>query len=137
VATLVQHVRDLACRDTVAAERACGEAVAQYPLAGELHYLHALLLMELGRDQEALPTLRRVLYLDRSLAVAHFTLGALLWRCGDVDGARCAYRNAAELSKRCPPDVIVPLSDGEQAGRLADAAAYQLAILDAARGVAP
>jgi len=37
---------------------------------------------------------RRVLYLDRSLAVAHFTLGSILQRLGDSAGG------AAGLSQR-------------------------------------
>ena len=81
--------------------------------------------------------MRRVLYLDRSLAVAHFTLGSILERIGDADGARRAYRNARDLSRARPHDEVAPLSDGEPAGRLADAAAMQLAVLDAAEEKTP
>ena len=35
------------------AERACAAAVARHPLAAELSYLHALLLLDLGNDAEA------------------------------------------------------------------------------------
>ena len=87
--------------------------------------------MTLGRDEEAARAVRRVLYLDRSLAVAHFTLGSILERMGDAAGARRAYRNARDLCRTRPADEPVPLSDGEPAGRLASAAAAQLAILDA------
>ncbi len=87
--------------------------------------------MDLGRDDEAIQALRRVIYLDRSLAVAHFTLGALLGRRGDRTGARAAYRNVVALCVGRPADEIVPLADGECAGRLGRAARFQLDLLNA------
>jgi chemotaxis protein methyltransferase CheR len=123
------HVRALANLDTVEAESACAAAVQRYPLATELGYLLAVLRLELGRLSEAVEAIRRVLYLDRSLALAHFTLGAILHRTDDRDGARRAYRNARELCMACPRGQILPLSDGETAGRLAEAAEAQLAFL--------
>ncbi|HEV3261614.1 MAG TPA: protein-glutamate O-methyltransferase CheR [Gemmataceae bacterium] len=126
------HVRALANLDAPAAERVCGQATARYPLSAELHYLRAVLLLDLGRDEEAAAAARRVLYLDRSLAIAHFTLGSILWHHGDAAGACRAYRNARELCTSRPADEAVPLADGESAGRLAEAAAAQVAILEAA-----
>jgi chemotaxis protein methyltransferase CheR len=127
----VLHVRALANLDTARAERACAEAVARHPCAAELHHLHAVLLLELGRDDEAARAARRVVYLDRGLALGHFTLGSILWRRGDKAGARRAYRNARDLCAARPADEVVPLSDGERAGRLAEASAARLAVLDA------
>lgn len=115
-----------------AAESAARDS-AKYPLSAELHFVHAVLLISLGRDEEAVRGLRRVLYLDRTLAVAHFVLGALLARRGDVDGARSAYRKARDLSASRPPDELLPLSDGEPAGRLAEGAAAQAALLSSSR----
>ena len=100
----------------------------------EISYLHGVLLLDRGRVEEAAAALRRVLYLDRTLAPAHFTLGSVLLRGGDLSGARRAYRNARDLCAACPPDQVLPLSDGERAGRLAEAAEAQLALLDAAGG---
>ncbi|HYT87346.1 MAG TPA: CheR family methyltransferase [Gemmataceae bacterium] len=128
-----RDIRALANRDAAAAERGCAAAVAQYPLSAELAYLHAVLLLELGRLAEAARALRRVLYLDRSLALAHFTLGAILQRSGNTKGARRAYRNVRDLCSACPPEQILPLSDGEHAGQLAEAAEAQLALLDVPR----
>jgi chemotaxis protein methyltransferase CheR len=126
----VLQVRSLANLDLRQASAACAAAVARHRLSPELHYLQAILLMETGKEQEAIATLRRVLYLDRSLAMAHFTLGALLRRNGDRAGARRAYRNVQELCRSGPADAAVPLSDGEPAARLAEAAACHLTILD-------
>ncbi len=111
---------------SAAAEPVCADAAACHALAPELHYLHAVLLLALGRDREAAVAARRVIYLDRSLAVAHFTLGSILRRLGDLDGARRAYRNARDLCTARPADEPVPLSDGERAGQLAAAAGRAL-----------
>lgn len=127
----VLYVRSFANLATPDAERACAEAAACHPLSTELHYLHAVLLMDLGRQDAAAQAARRVIYLDRSLAIAHFVLGSILSRCGDLTGAQRAYRNARDLCAARPPNEIVPLSDGEHAGQLAEAAAGQLTILEA------
>jgi chemotaxis protein methyltransferase CheR len=127
---VVLRVRNLANADPIAAEGMCAEAVQRRPLDVELRYLHAILLLGQRRDQEAVQAVRRVLYLDRTLAVAHFTLGTVLERRGDRGGACRAYRAAHDLAVARPPDEPVPLADGEAAGRLAAAAAARLAALE-------
>ncbi len=126
----VLHVRALANLDTRQAEQACTEALRRRPVSTELHYLRAVLLLDLGRDEDAIQALRHMLYLDRSLTIAHSTLGTILWRQGDRAGARRAFRRALALSAARPVEELVPLAEGEHAGRLAAAAAAQLAILD-------
>ncbi len=124
------RVRALANLDAVESERACAEAAARHALCPELHYLHGTLLLALGRDAEAAAAVRRALYLDRSLAAAHCTLGAILERRGDMAGARRAFRNARDLCAARPADEEVPLTDGERVGRLAEAACARLALLN-------
>ena len=41
---------------------ACAAEAVQHPLSTELHYLHAVLLLSLGRGDEAARAVRRVLY---------------------------------------------------------------------------
>jgi chemotaxis protein methyltransferase CheR len=137
VAASALHVRALANLDPAQAELACAAAAARHALSAEIHYLHAVLLLDLDRDEEAAQAARRVLYLDRSLAIAHFTLGSILRRRGDLAGARRAYRNVRDLCAARQADEVMPLSEGEHAGRLAEAAAVQLAILEAAPEVLP
>jgi chemotaxis protein methyltransferase CheR len=105
-------------------------------LSAELHYLHAVLLLDLGKNDEAAQALRRVLYLDRTLAVVHFTLGAILRQRGDRAGACRAYRNARDLCAARPAEEAVPLADGEPAGRLAEIAGAELILLEGSRGEA-
>ena len=105
------------------AERTVTAAMAKYPLSAPLHFLYAMILLDFGRAEEALVAIRRVLYLDRSLAMAHLTLAAILERLGDSRRARRAYRSGQELLATLPPEESVPLSDGLTAGELLDGAA--------------
>jgi chemotaxis protein methyltransferase CheR len=125
------HVRALTHLDEDRAERTCVEAIARFPLCAELHHIHGVLLLALGRDAAAEHSLRRALYLDRTLAICHFVLGLVLKRQGDAGAAHRAFRNAHRLFAALPPDALVPLADGEQAGRLAHAAAAEISSLGA------
>ncbi|MBI2805979.1 MAG: hypothetical protein HYX68_13445 [Planctomycetes bacterium] len=125
-----RQVRVLANLDPAAARTLCAQATGQFPLSAELHFLNAMLWFDRGRNDEAANAMRRVLYLDRTLAIAHFTLGAILRQRGDAAGACRAYRNARNLCGCRPADEPVPFGEGETAGRLAEIAAAELALLD-------
>jgi chemotaxis protein methyltransferase CheR len=58
-----------------------------------------------------------------------------LRRLGDIAGARRAYQTGHDLAVALPSDELVPLSDGETAGRLTTAAKAQLALLAGDVGV--
>lgn len=134
VAATILSVRALAnLGDAEAAVMMAANAAAQHPSSPEIGFLFAVLLMNLARYGEADVVLRRVLYLDRSLAVVHFTHGATLCRLGDMRKSSQAYRNARDLAACRPAEEIMPLSDGEKAGRLAGAAAAQIALLEQAK----
>lgn len=133
-AACVLHLKALANIDTLLAVQASAEAVQRHSLSPELQYLHAVLLMEVNRDGEAVQAAQRAVFLDRSLAIAHFTLGSILQRRGALCDAQRCFRNARDLCAARSPDEIVPLTDGEAAGRLAKAAEVQLHALQAAVG---
>lgn len=126
------HVKALANTDTDLAQTACQRILARHPLSAELHYLHAVLLMEQRRDQLALTMLKRVLFLDRTQVIAHVTLGTLLRRNGDLTGAYRAFRNACDLCRLEDASRRVPLTEDETFGSVHGAAAAQLASLDVA-----
>jgi chemotaxis protein methyltransferase CheR len=136
-AACVVRVRALANFDAEAAACACGEALARHPLSTELHYLRAVLWLGLGQLDHAAEAARRVLYLDRSVAAAHFLLGSILQQQGDASGARRAYRNARDLAAARPSEEALPLTDGETAGPLAERAGRQLARLAPCEEVRP
>jgi chemotaxis protein methyltransferase CheR len=129
------RVRALANLEVGEAERSCRAALQLHPLSIELHYLHAILLIAQVRLHDAIRAARRIVYLDRGSALGYVMLGRLLGRTGDIAGARRAYRNARHLLVAQPPDAVVPLADGERAGRLGELAAMELALLDAAPSV--
>ena len=131
LARCVSSIRALA--DTGQLNLAATQAAAAievFPLAVELHYLHAIALTGLEHHDEATASLRRVIYLDPSLAVAHFTLGSILWRSGAVTDARRSYRNALALCAERPPLERLPLSEDETAGRMTEATRNQLRFID-------
>jgi chemotaxis protein methyltransferase CheR len=131
IARYVASIRALADAgelDSAATQAAA--AIQAHPLAVELHFMRAVVLAGLGQGDEAAASLRRVIYLDPSLAVAHFTLGSILWRSGAVADARRCYRNALALAAGRPPQESLGLSEGETAGRMTEAARSQLAFID-------
>jgi len=128
-AMMVRDVRELGNLDVEEAAVACEKALALYPLSTELRYLHAHLLLSLGQTQEAEREARRVLYLDRTLAVGHALLGTILKRRGDLEAARRSFRNAWRICAAMPAEAEVPLADGESAGILGGAAASEVSLL--------
>jgi chemotaxis protein methyltransferase CheR len=115
-------------------EPECRAALLRHPLCAELHYLHALMFLDLGQKKPASAALRRAIYLDPSLAIAHFTLGSVLAGLRDASGAERAYRNAEQCSRARPADEPVPCASEISARGLASAAARELSLLRAQGG---
>lgn len=116
------------------ASRICTAAMLRFPLGAELYVLQASLLLDLRDYEAAAQAARRLLYLDRSLIVAHLLLGSILGKSGDHEEALRAFRNACDLAQLAPSGDAVPFTDGERAGRLADFARAQMQLLGAAPG---
>lgn len=102
-------------------------AIAAEPLSPELHYFRAITQMSAGRYDQAAASLRRALYLDHSMAVAHFALASIHARRGSIAQARRCYRNVIALCGSRRAEEIVPFSEGEETRRLVEAARAQLA----------
>jgi chemotaxis protein methyltransferase CheR len=122
----VVYVQALAGIDPARAELSCREAIGRHPLSADLHYLHAMLLSELDRRHEAADAARRSIYLDRTLAIAHFALGVNLRQLGEEEAARRAFRNARRICAALPPQQPAHLADGESAEDLLHACDLQL-----------
>jgi chemotaxis protein methyltransferase CheR len=116
--------------ETKVAVAKAAEAAERHPKSLDIGFLYAVLLLSMDRYTDAERALKRLLYLDRSLAVVQFTLGTALNRLGDLYGAARAFRNAHDLAAERPPDEILALSDGERAGRLVVAAAAHARMLE-------
>ena len=124
------HIRALAGNNIATAEASCARCVRAHVTNPELHYLHGVLLLDLGQLPQAEKAVRKALFLDRELGIAHFTLGIILQRAGSTGKATLSFRNALQLCERLEPEAVVPLSDGEHAGRLAQMAKQHLDMLD-------
>jgi len=118
--------------DPQQAAAAVSAALDDAPLSAEIHYLQAVTLMSGARYEEAVASLRRAIYLDRSMAVAHFALASIHLRRGAVAEARRCYRNVLTACGCRHASDVVPFSNGEPTGRLVEAARAQLARIGAA-----
>lgn len=129
----IGRIRKLSSGDIVRAQEAASEALSRHPLSIEIHYLRALLLVALDRHDEAVAMLRRLLYIDRSLAVVHLALGTLLQRRSDFRGARRCFDTARRLAAARPAGEEVPLAEGQCAARIAEGAKARIAQLRTSR----
>ncbi len=93
-------------------------ALEAHRMDAELHYLHAMLLLEAGHASPAAQAARRALYLDGGFAMGHMLLGDALTRLGDVAGACRAFGNAWRLVRSVPRDAVLLASDGVSAPRV-------------------
>ena len=128
--TALLHIRATAnASGTLEAEAVCAAAASRYPTSAALHHLHALLLLELDRLDDAALAERRVLFLDSTVAVGHLALATIARRAGDLGLARRSYRNARDLLRAAPDDAPVTLADGQPARALRRTAEIELASL--------
>jgi len=95
----------------------CEQAVAADKLDSTLHYLRAAILQELNLAGEAIASLRRALYLEPNLLIAHFALGNLMLRQGDAQAARRCFNNVLGLLSACPQEEVLPEAEGLTVGR--------------------
>jgi chemotaxis protein methyltransferase CheR len=128
---VMAHANEKGAED---AERVAQAELRRHPLDAPLHYLHATLLLALNFDDEAEREALRALYLDRSLAVAHFLLGTILRKRGSRPDALRAFRNVRDLCAARAPDEEVPAGAGERVGALHSAAAAELERLEVSVG---
>jgi chemotaxis protein methyltransferase CheR len=98
------------CRDAIAAERSNP--------AG--YFLYATICHELGRPEEAVAALGKVLYLDQDFVLAHHALGGIHKRLGRQKESRRHLAIALRLLSARNRDEIVPESDGMTCGRLVE-----------------
>ncbi|MBI1814163.1 MAG: tetratricopeptide repeat protein [Deltaproteobacteria bacterium] len=104
----------------VTAQEWADKAIAADKLNAGLHFLLATIVHEEGDSEAAVRSLERALYLDQNFVLAHFTLGNLTMRQGKALRARKHFENTVALLSRCPPDEVLPESEGLTAGRLMD-----------------
>ena len=94
------------------------KALSLDKMDASLHYLRALILQEQGNATEAAPALKRALYLDPKLVMAHFSLGNLAARQGKLEEADRCFVNVVSLLADYQSGDVLPHSDGLAAGQL-------------------
>lgn len=85
-----------------------------------LYFLHASILQEMEMQEDAINSLKKSLYLNPDFAMAHFTLGNLLLKQGNVAGSARCFRNVLAILDRYLPDDVLEGSEGMTASRLAE-----------------
>ena len=69
----------------------CDDAIAADKMNTGLHYLRAVMLQELDREDEAIASLNRALYLNSEFILAYFALGNLGIRKGNMRMAKRCF----------------------------------------------
>lgn len=94
-ADAIRHVA--ASGDFAAAASLAAASVSRFADSAELHFLHGMLLAELGHYGEAAAAMRRTVDLDDTLAVAHIALGTLQQRLGCAAEADDSFDRAEQI----------------------------------------
>lgn len=76
-----------------------------------LHYLHAVILQELDQSLEALSALKKAVFLDPELIIAHFSLAILYQQQKQEKEAQRHLKNVSYLLNKRDPEEIVPGTD--------------------------
>jgi chemotaxis protein methyltransferase CheR len=101
-----------------AALEASEQWIAADKLDAAAHYLHAMVLQELGQRSRARAALHRAVYLLPGFVLAHFALGNHARAEARHADARRHFANAERLLRSLPDDHGVPEAEGLTAGRL-------------------
>lgn len=120
-ASLDRTARDLANQGRLDEALTCCQALVDANKMNPAHhYLLATIQHERGKVEDAIRSLGRALYLDRSFILAYFALGNLFRSQGKPGEAQKQFDNALELLRTLPKDQVVPESEGLTAGHLGE-----------------
>lgn len=97
----------------------CEHWIASDKMDAGAHYLHAMVLIELGELTQARVALQRSAYLEPGTAMTCFTQANLERSLGQHEAAARHYRNTLGLLECEPPDAELRHSEGVSAAQLA------------------
>jgi len=84
-------------------------AERQNAMNPQVHYLRGLMLIQQNELDDALRALRRAIYCDSSFVLAHYALGELYEKRGDLaEASRCWLRSQRSIAERQPQDQVAP-----------------------------
>lgn len=121
-AAMLQHrAKALSNRgESLQAVQLCRRGIELDPLNHHSYLIMALTLLELNRVQEAEAALRKVIYLNRDFAEAHFHLALLQLRLGKVKAGMKSLENALRAAQRLDPERELHHAVGMTAGRFTE-----------------
>jgi chemotaxis protein methyltransferase CheR len=96
----------------------CEKAVKKDKMNPDIHFLMSTILQEKGEINQAIKSLKRVLYLKSNFVMAHFSLGSIALKQGKNKEASRHFKNALLLAGNYDKNEILRESDGITAGRL-------------------
>lgn len=115
--------------------RECFERVlAREPLCADAHVFGALAAFQANQFEDARTELTRALFLEPTLALAHYLLAQVLERVGDPAGARRGYRNAISQLRSVQRPLAGFYPDSPEPDAIGRAARYALAALEERAG---
>lgn len=80
-------------------------------LQPQIHYLRALIQLQMGDRAASLVSLRQAVYCDPSFALAHYTLGELHEKAGALDEAARYWRRAQKSLAQLDPQQPLPFAE--------------------------
>lgn len=101
-------------------EKLCLEAISIDKVNAEAHYLHATILSEQGKVNEAINALNRTLFLDPDFALGHFLLGNISSNIGKKAEGKKHFNNALKSLAKLKHDEILAETDGLTVGSLSE-----------------
>jgi len=96
----------------------CEKAVAADKTSPRHCYLLAMILLEQGREKDAVQAIKRALYLDPEFIAADYALGNIAARGNRHKDVSRHFRNVAALLSKMPQENTLPELGGMTAGRL-------------------
>jgi chemotaxis protein methyltransferase CheR len=114
----------------------CERALAITKSDSSTHFLHASILRELGRDEDALQSLRNVLFLEPEHVFAHFATANLHRRCNRLPAATKHLTRVSQLLAGRDERDELPQAGGLTVGQLTSMLETAASITTPADGIA-
>lgn len=101
-------------------------AEVTHKLRPEVHYLRGIVELQQGENEKALASLRRAIYCKHEFVLAHFTLGEIFEKVGQVKKAASHWKQAAQILAALPTDQAIESSDSLTVEMLTTVLEYRL-----------
>lgn len=107
----------------------CEKLIAANRIESVTHFYHGLVLEQLGKFSEAEQALRRAIYLDRNMALAHYHLGLFFQKRKQPLQAQRSFINTLQILERQEDAQTLQNSDGMTVHEMRELAQMQLEVV--------